>query len=101
MIRALLVLALAGLSGCSTYIVRPFYSADLKKMVCCEALVQDGRDLTSLSLDATENNGNYAIHFQEAGVSASAPIAAGAAGASAVAGAVTSAVGAAAKISLP
>lgn len=87
MIRALLCLALAGLSGCSTYSVRPFYDQAAGREVCCAALVTSTRNVASASVDVIKQGENYTIHFSESGVSASEPISAGGTAVGAVAGA--------------
>ena len=103
MIRASLACVAVALSGCAgqaTYQVRPFYSPDLHKMVCCEASVSSSRDIATVTVDAVKTGDDYKIHFSETGVSASAPINANTAAVSAVAGAVTATANAAAKISI-
>jgi hypothetical protein len=97
---AALALSLAACAGQSTYDVRPFYSDQLGKMVCCEATVVSRRDVQSVTVDAVKTADDYQIHFTETGVSATAPITANATIVSAVAGAVTSAANAAAQFSL-
>lgn len=103
MIRAALACMAVALSGCAgqaTYQVRPFYSPDLHKMVCCEASVSSSRDIATVTVDAVKTGDDYQIHFSETGVSASAPINANTAAVSAVAGAVTATANAAAKLSI-
>lgn len=104
MIRAALAcaagMALAGCAGQATYSVRPFYSEDLRAMVCCEASVSSSRDIATVTVDAVKTGDDYQIHFSETGVSASAPINANTAAVSAVAGAVTATANAAAKLSI-
>lgn len=103
MIRAALACMAVALSGCAgqaTYQVRPFYSPDLHKMVCCEASVRSSRDIATVTVDAVKTGDDYQIHFSETGVSASAPINANTAAVSAVAGAVTATANAAAKLSI-
>jgi len=98
MIRAALALCLlALLAGCATYSVRPFYDADAKAVICCEASVTNSKNIATVNFFATESNGTYVVHFVETGVSASAPIAAAAIAASDVSAAVTSAAITAAK----
>jgi hypothetical protein len=102
-IRAALVLlgtvACAGCAGTATYSVKPFYEPNLQKMVCCEALAINGKDISALTFDLTTSAENVVtVHFQETGVNATAPIAANAVTASAVAGAVSNAAISAAKI---
>ncbi|WP_434715528.1 hypothetical protein [Paraburkholderia sp. A3RO-2L] len=97
---AALALSLAACAGQSTYDVRPFYSDQLGKMVCCEATVTSRRDVQSVTVDAVKTGDDYRIHFSETGVSSSAPISANTAAVSAVAGAVTAAANAAAQFSL-
>ena len=97
------LLCLAGLSGCagqSEYDVRPFYSPDLHKMVCCAASVSSSRDIATVTVDAVKTGDDYQIHFSESGVSSSAPINANTAAVSSVAGAVTAVATTAAKFSL-
>jgi hypothetical protein len=103
MIRALLCLAPLALGACvgqAQYQVRPFYSPDLHKMVCCEAIVSSSRDIAAVSVDAVKTGDDYRIHFEESGVSASAPINANTAAVSAVAGAVSNVAVTAAKFSI-
>lgn len=100
---AIALLFLAGISGCagqSEYSVKPFYSPDLHKMVCCEATVSSSRDIATVTVDAVKTGDDYQIHFSESGVSATAPIQANTAAVSAVAGAVTATANAAAQFSL-
>lgn len=78
MIRAALVLMAASLSGCAgtaTYSVKPFYEPNLQKMVCCEALAINGKDISALTFDLTTSAENVVtVHFQETGVGATAPL---------------------------
>jgi len=103
MIRALMCLALAVLSGCAgtaTYSVKPFYEPNLKKMVCCEAIAFNGKDISALSFDLTASvDGVVTVHFQETGVGATAPVTAQGAVVSNVATAVSNAAAAAIKLS--
>lgn len=102
MIRALLCLALVALSGCAgtaTYSVKPFYEPNLKKMVCCEALAINGKDISALQFDlTTSTDGVVIVHFQETGVGATAPVTAQGAVVSNVATAVSNAAAAALKV---
>ena len=101
MIRAALACVAVALSGCAgqaTYQVRPFYSPDLHKMVCCEASVSSSRDIASVTVDAVKTGDDYQIHFSETGVSASAPINAQSQTVGAVAGAISNTAISAAKI---
>lgn len=101
MIRAalvLLALTLCSCAGTATYSVKPFYEPNLQKMVCCEALAINGKDISALTFDLTTSAENVVtVHFQETGVGATAPIAAAAITASDVSAAVTSAAITAAK----
>lgn len=78
MIRALLCLSVVALSGCAgqaAYSVRPFYEPNLQKMVCCEALAINSKDISSLSFDlAIDQGGTVTAHFVESGVGATAPM---------------------------
>ncbi|VWC89633.1 hypothetical protein BLA17378_04477 [Burkholderia aenigmatica] len=99
-IALLACVMLAGCAGHASYDVRPFYSAELGRMVCCAATVESSRDIQSVTVDAIKTGDDYTIHFSESGVNASAPISANTAAVSAVAGAVTATANAAAKFSL-
>lgn len=103
MIRTLICLALAALSGCAgtaTYSVKPFYEPNLQKMVCCEAIAFNGKDISTLSFDLTTAvDGVVTVHFQETGVGATAPVTAQGAVVSNVATAVSNAAAAAIKLS--
>ena len=102
MIRAALAcaagMALAGCAGQATYSVRPFYSEDLRAMVCCEASVSSSRDIATVTVDAVKTGNDYQIHFSETGVSATAPITAQSQTVGAVAGAISNTAISAAKI---
>lgn len=101
MIRALFCLAPLALGACvgqAQYQVRPFYSPDLHKMVCCEAIVSSSRDIAAVSVDAVKTGDDYRIHFEESGVSASAPVTAQSQTVGAVAGAISNTAISAAKI---
>lgn len=80
MIRALLRLSIVALSGCAgqaAYSVRPFYEPNLKKMVCCEAVAVNSKDISALTFDLTTSaDGPVVVHFAETGVGATAPTAA-------------------------
>jgi hypothetical protein len=94
MIRPALALSLAGLlggcAGTASYSVEPFYEMNLGKMVCCRAVAENSKDISSLQFDlATEQNGTVTVHFSEAGVGATAPITAQGAVTSSVAGAIS------------
>jgi hypothetical protein len=97
---AVLCLGLSACAGAASYSVKPFYSPELGKMVCCEAAVSSSRDIASVTVDAVKTGDDYQIHFSESGVSATAPIQANTAAVSAIAGAVTATANAAAKFSL-
>ena len=96
-----LVALLAGCAGISTYSIRPFYDPDLRAMVCCQALITNGKNLATLEVDAQKTGNDYHFVFKETGVSASAPIDSLAPIAGSVAGAVSSAVTEALKVQLP
>ena len=80
MIRALLCLSVVALSGCAgqaAYSVRPFYEPNLQKMVCCEAIALNSKDIATLQFDlAVDPAGTVTAHFNETGVGATAPTAA-------------------------
>ena len=95
-----LLLPLVGCTGNASYQVRPFYSPDLHKMVCCEASVESSRDISTVSVEAIKAGDDYTIRFDESGVSASSPISANTAAVSAVAGAVAATANAAAKLAI-
>ncbi|AOJ62505.1 hypothetical protein WJ32_08560 [Burkholderia ubonensis] len=101
MIRAAaLALLLSGCAGTATYSVRPFYEPGVGRMVCCEAIAFNGKDIAALALDVTTSpDGVVTIHFQESGVGATAPAAAQGAVVSNVAAAVSNAAAAAIKLS--
>ena len=101
MIRASLACVAVALSGCAgqaTYQVRPFYSPELHKMVCCEAAVSSSRDIASVTVDAVKTGDDYQIHFSESGVSATSPITAQSQTVGAVACAISNTAISAAKI---
>jgi hypothetical protein len=102
MIRAALVLCVAALSGCAgqaAYSVKPFYEPNLQKMVCCEALAINSKDISSLSFDlAIDQGGTVAAHFVETGVGATAPVTAQGAIISSVATAASNAAAAIVKL---
>lgn len=90
-----------GFPGISTYDIHPYYEAATGQEVCCAAVITSGRDVSSATVDITKTADNtVTVHFTEAGVSATAPIAANAVTASAVSGAFSDAVVSAAKFSL-
>lgn len=96
---ALLCLLLTGCAGTATYSVKPFYEPNLQKMVCCEAIAFNGKDISALSFDlTTAPSGVVTVHFQETGVGATAPMTAQGAVVSNVATAVSNAAAAAIKI---
>ncbi|RQZ08887.1 hypothetical protein DF105_00860 [Burkholderia stagnalis] len=101
MIRvAALVVLFSGCAGTATYSVRPFYEPTAGRMVCCEAIAFNGKDIAALALDVTTSpDGAVTIHFQESGVGATAPAAAQGAVVSDVATAVSNAAAAAIKFS--
>lgn len=90
-------LAVLCLPGCAVYSVRPFYDPASKQVICCEARVENSKNIASVNFDAMESGGVYRIHFVETGVNAAAPIAAAAIAASDISAAVTSAATTAAK----
>ncbi|KVP76939.1 hypothetical protein WJ94_16140 [Burkholderia ubonensis] len=97
---AMLAVLLSGCAGTATYSVRPFYDAAAGRMVCCEAIAFNGKDIAALALDVTTSpDGVVTIHFQESGVGATAPAAAQGAVVSNVAAAVSNAAAAAIKLS--
>ncbi|MCL6469888.1 MAG: hypothetical protein I4O48_16455 [Ralstonia sp.] len=94
-----LLLPLTGCAGQAAYSVRPFYEEHLQRMVCCEAMASNSKDIASLSFDlVTQSDGVVTVHFSEAGVGATAPINANTAVVSAVAGAVSNVSAAAIKL---
>lgn len=99
MIRAAaLAVLLTGCAGTATYSVRPFYDAGAGRVLCCEAIAFNGKDIAALALDVTTSpDGTVTIHFQESGVGATAPAAAQGAVVSNVATAVSNAAAAAIK----
>lgn len=99
--KALLaVLLLSGCAGTATYSVKPFYAPEIGRMVCCEAIAFNGKDIDSLSFDlSTSVDGVVIVHFQETGVGATAPVTAQGAVVSNVATAVSNAAAAAIKLS--
>ncbi|MBP0714799.1 hypothetical protein ABXK61_15945 [Burkholderia sola] len=95
---ASMLASVAGCAGTATYSVHPFYEPGLGRMVCCEALAFNGKDIAALQLDVvTSPDGTVTIHFQESGVGATAPAAAQGAVVSNVATAVSNAAAAAIK----
>ena len=96
-----LVALLAGCAGISTYSIRPFYDPDLRTLVCCQALITNGKNLATLQVTAKKSGNDYDLTFSETGVSASAPLDSLAPIAGSVAGAVSSAVTEALKVQLP
>ncbi|KVO11705.1 hypothetical protein [Burkholderia ubonensis] len=97
---AMLAVLLSGCAGTATYSVRPFYEPGVGRMVCCEAIAFNGKDIATLSLDVVmSQDGTVTIHFQESGVGATAPAAAQGAVVSNVAAAVSNAAAAAIKLS--
>jgi hypothetical protein len=72
---ALLACSLGGCAGQAAYSVRPFYEANLQKMVCCEAIALNSKDIGALSFDISiERSGAVTAHFTETGVGATAPV---------------------------
>ncbi len=101
MIRAALVLTamtLCSCAGISTYDIHPFYDSASQQEVCCAAVITSGKDISAVTVDVTKTADGYAVHFQETGAGATAPIAANAVTASAVAGAISNTAISAAKI---
>ncbi|WP_406867199.1 hypothetical protein [Paraburkholderia fungorum] len=96
---ALLALCLTGCAGQAAYSVKPFYEPNLRRMVCCEAVALNSKDIAALSFDLTTSvDGVVTVHFNETGVGATAPTAAQGAVISNVATAVSNAAAAAIKI---
>lgn len=72
-----LLLSLSGCAGQAAYSVKPFYEPNLQRMVCCEAVALNSKDIAALSFDlATSVDGVVTVHFNETGVGATAPTAA-------------------------
>jgi hypothetical protein len=68
-------LMLSGCAGQAAYSVRPFYEPTLQKMVCCEALAINSKDIAALQFDlAIDPAGTVTAHFNETGVGATAPV---------------------------
>lgn len=101
MIRAAsLALLLSGCAGTATYAVRPFYEPGVGRMVCCEAVAFNGKDVGALAFDVSATaDGAVTVHLQETAVGATAPTVAQGAVVSNVAAAVSNAAAAAIKIS--
>lgn len=103
MSRMSLCIAMLTLSGCAgqaAYSVRPFYEPNLQKMVCCEAVALNSKDIGALTFDLSATpDGQVTVHFNETGVGATAPVAAQGAVVSDVAAAVSNAAAAAIKLS--
>jgi hypothetical protein len=74
---ALLSCSLGGCAGQAAYSVKPFYEPSLQRMVCCEAVALNSKDISALSFDLTTSaDGVVTVHFNETGVGATAPTAA-------------------------
>lgn len=104
MIRAALAcaagLALSGCAGTASYAVKPFYEPVMGRLVCCEAIALNSKDISSLSFDLSmQPGGAVTVHFTESGVGATAPITAQGQVTSAVADAVANAAAAAIRLS--
>jgi hypothetical protein len=70
-----LVCSLSGCAGQAAYSVKPFYEPSLQRMVCCEAVALNSKDIAALSFDLTTSiDGVVAVHFNETGVGATAPV---------------------------
>jgi hypothetical protein len=70
-------LCLTGCAGQAAYSVKPFYEPSLQRMVCCEAVALNSKDIAALSFDLTTSvDGVVTVHFNETGVGATAPTAA-------------------------
>lgn len=68
------VCALSACAGQAAYSVKPFYEPTLQRMVCCEAVALNSKDIGTLSFDlTTAANGVVTVHFNETGVGATAP----------------------------
>ncbi len=88
---------LSGCAGIATYSVRPFYDTTSQKVICCEAIITNGKDIATVNVDITRTNDTYTIHFQESGVGATAPVTAQGAVVSNVATAISNTAVSAAK----
>ena len=51
------LLALSGCAGVATYNVRPFYETTLQKVICCEAVITNGKDISSVNVDVAKQSG--------------------------------------------
>jgi hypothetical protein len=72
---ALLLCALSGCAGQAAYSVRPFYEPTTQKMVCCEAIALNSKDIGALSFDISiDQSGAVTAHFTETAVGATAPV---------------------------
>lgn len=69
-----LILGLSGCAGIATYQISPFYETNTKQVICCQATITNGKDISSLQVDVSEIAGNYTLHFTETGVGATAPV---------------------------
>jgi hypothetical protein len=71
----LLACSLGGCAGQAAYSVKPFYEPNLQRMVCCEAVALNSKDIADLSFDLTTSaEGVVTVHFNETGVGATAPV---------------------------
>lgn len=100
MLLGIAVLTLSGCAGQAAYSVRPVYEPALQKMVCCEAIALNSKDIDALTFDLSiDPGGTVTVHFNETGVGATAPVTAQGAVVSNVAAAVSNAAAAAIKLS--
>lgn len=83
---------LTGCAGVASYSIRPFYEPVTQKIVCCEAVVRNGKDISLITVDVSKTGENYTLHLHEEGVNASKPIDMQSKSVSSVAGAVSSVV---------
>lgn len=95
-----LACSLSGCAGQAAYSVKPFYEPSLQRMVCCEAVALNSKDIAALSFDLTTSvDGVVTVHFNETGVGATAPVTAQGAVISNVANAAGQAAAAIVKLS--
>ncbi|NKI68979.1 hypothetical protein GN109_06065 [Collimonas pratensis] len=88
---------LSGCAGQAIYSVHPFYDKDAKQFVCCQADVQNSKDIGAVTVHVTKTGDNYVFDLQETGVGATAPITAQSKAVSDVSAAVTNAAATAAQ----
>lgn len=98
MIRvAILALLLSGCAGQATYSIHPFFDKDAREIVCCQADIQNSKDIGAVTVHVVKSGDNYTFDLQETGVGATAPIAAQSKAVSDVSAAVSSAAATAAQ----